>query len=92
MTVSHLVFAIGITGYILAAIQLEERDLIRCFGSKYSQYRKSVPMLIPRFFRTAKTVQSASNPIQSMNTGTNLDSVVLDSGVFSRKQFESQGD
>ena len=92
MTVSHLIFAVGITGYILAAIQLEERDLIRHFGAKYTQYRKSVPMLIPRFSRVSKTDVPMAKPIQSMNTGTNLDSVVIESGVFSRKQFESAGD
>jgi methanethiol S-methyltransferase len=47
MTLTHFVFALATTGYILAAIQLEERDLVAHLGSQYSDYRKRVPMLIP---------------------------------------------
>lgn len=51
MTIAHLVFAIMTTAYILIAIRFEERDLIREHGMKYIDYRKRVPMLIPRFAR-----------------------------------------
>src|SRR5690348_9489528 len=47
MTVAHLVFAVVTTIYILAAIQLEERDLIRQFGKDYVDYKKRTPMLVP---------------------------------------------
>lgn len=47
MTIAHLVFAIATTGYILVAIKLEEKDLVREHGKKYINYRKSVPMLFP---------------------------------------------
>jgi protein-S-isoprenylcysteine O-methyltransferase Ste14 len=53
MTVSHLVFAIATTGYILIAIQLEERDLVAQFGKTYAKYQERVPMLVP-FMRKRK--------------------------------------
>jgi protein-S-isoprenylcysteine O-methyltransferase Ste14 len=46
MTLTHLVFAIATTVYILIAIQLEEHDLLAEFPA-YARYRKSVPMLVP---------------------------------------------
>ncbi len=58
MTVAHLVFAIATTAYILIAIQLEERDLVREHGEKYATYRRQVPMLIPAV-NNAKTLQEA---------------------------------
>lgn len=47
MTTGHLFFAIMTTAYILVAIQLEERDLMRIHGEQYGNYRKSVSMLTP---------------------------------------------
>ncbi len=47
MTMSHLLFAGGMTVYILVGIAHEERDLSNYFGSAYDDYRKRVGMLIP---------------------------------------------
>ena len=47
MTVTHLIFAVLTTGYILTAIQFEERDLVNHFGESYRKYRKQAPMIIP---------------------------------------------
>ena len=47
MSMGHLFFAGMTTAYILVAIQLEERDMIRNFGDKYENYRKQVSMLTP---------------------------------------------
>jgi protein-S-isoprenylcysteine O-methyltransferase Ste14 len=52
MTAAHLLFAAGTTAYILAAIRLEERDLVAAHP-EYEAYRRRVPMLVPRLARAA---------------------------------------
>lgn len=57
MTVSHLIFALATTAYILIAIGLEERDLVSAFGTTYLDYRARTPMLIPRLWSRSAKVQ-----------------------------------
>jgi protein-S-isoprenylcysteine O-methyltransferase Ste14 len=47
MTAGHLLFAAAATGYILAGIWFEERDLVRSLGGTYTAYLASVPALVP---------------------------------------------
>jgi protein-S-isoprenylcysteine O-methyltransferase Ste14 len=47
MTVAHLVFAVMTTAYILIAIRFEEHDLVEAHPD-YAEYRRQVPMLLPR--------------------------------------------
>jgi methanethiol S-methyltransferase len=57
MTVGHLLFAAGMSLYMLIAVQFEERNLVQHFGSIYENYRRSVPMFVPGL-RAAKTADS----------------------------------
>jgi protein-S-isoprenylcysteine O-methyltransferase Ste14 len=48
MTAGHLLLAIGMSVYMLIAIQYEERDLIAFHGRDYEDYRSRVGMLMPK--------------------------------------------
>lgn len=58
MTVSHLLFALASTAYILIAIPLEERDLANMLP-EYKDYQATTPALVPGAGGTAKSVQTA---------------------------------
>ena len=57
MTVSHLVFALASTAYILAAIPMEERDLENMLP-EYKDYKASTPALVPGAGRGAKQAEA----------------------------------
>ena len=61
MTVGHLLFAGLQSVYILAAIVVEERDLIDAHGDAYVEYRRRVPRLIPRLTRAARPEPAPSS-------------------------------
>jgi protein-S-isoprenylcysteine O-methyltransferase Ste14 len=50
MTLGHLLFAVLTTGFMLMAIRLEERDLMRAHP-EYAAYRAKVPMILPSLKR-----------------------------------------
>jgi len=47
MTVGHLVFATGMSIYVLIGVHYEEKDLAADFGDSYREYQENVPKLIP---------------------------------------------
>lgn len=48
MRTDHLLLAAGMTVYVVAAIRLEERDLVVEHGRLYESYQRAVPALVPR--------------------------------------------
>lgn len=48
MTLGHVIFAVGMTIYVLIAISYEEKDLVGLFGREYQSYQEQVGMLIPK--------------------------------------------
>lgn len=65
MTVAHLLFAVGMTAYILVAIRYEERNLVEFHGETYAEYRRNVPMLIPRSKRDKPRREQAADPVST---------------------------
>jgi len=62
MTLTHLLFALALTTYILVAIRYEERDLVTVHGEAYQRYREQVPMLVPRI---GSRVDGSGTPLES---------------------------
>lgn len=51
MTWGHLLFAASLTAYVLIGVRIEERSLRQELGDSYEEYRRRVPMLVPRLPR-----------------------------------------
>jgi protein-S-isoprenylcysteine O-methyltransferase Ste14 len=47
VTTDRLLLNALLTGWIVVATVLEERDLVRAFGEVYRSYQRDVPMLVP---------------------------------------------
>jgi protein-S-isoprenylcysteine O-methyltransferase Ste14 len=50
MDTVRLVLAISMSVYVLAGVKLEERDMVRVFGDRYTEYQRAVPRFLPRLF------------------------------------------
>jgi protein-S-isoprenylcysteine O-methyltransferase Ste14 len=62
MTLGHVMFASVLTLYMAAAAVIEERDLVAHFGEQYQQYRRRVPMFIPRLCPLAADAADFGRP------------------------------
>lgn len=51
MTVGHLIFAIGMSIYILIGVYHEEKDLVKLFGTRYSNYRMQTARFFPNILK-----------------------------------------
>lgn len=65
MSVGHLLFASFLTGYMILATILEERDLVAHFGEQYRQYQENVGRFVPRFARAALVGRRRSGDVAS---------------------------
>ena len=50
-TLANLITAVVIIIYLFVGIRLEERDLEQQFGEAYLEYKRKVPMIVPKFGR-----------------------------------------
>jgi len=60
MSVTHLLFAVATSAYILIAVRFEERDLMR-EHREYAAYAARVPRFLPRLHRRRWQVQTAAS-------------------------------
>jgi protein-S-isoprenylcysteine O-methyltransferase Ste14 len=68
MTAAHLVFAAGLTAYILVAVGMEERDLVSAHP-EYADYRRRVPMLVPGWRAARNRGGAESDPCAAVKEG-----------------------
>lgn len=65
MTLGHLLFAAAMSTYMAVAVRFEERDLVAHFGRRYEDYRRRVPMIVPRLSRRDPAASPAREPVAS---------------------------
>lgn len=58
MTLGHLLFALGMSVYLLIGVHFEERDLEMFLGEEYRRYKQRVPMLIPNIGKPHETIKA----------------------------------
>jgi protein-S-isoprenylcysteine O-methyltransferase Ste14 len=63
MTAGHLLFAIGMSAYILIGVYHEEKDLIRAFGDRYLKYIRSTGKFFPSLIKNNRTDRTWSTEV-----------------------------
>jgi protein-S-isoprenylcysteine O-methyltransferase Ste14 len=58
MTLGHLLFAGGLTVYVVLAVGWEEEDLVEILGDSYRAYQQEVPLFIPKPGKVHTAVRS----------------------------------
>jgi protein-S-isoprenylcysteine O-methyltransferase Ste14 len=66
MTLGHVLFALGMSVYILIGVHFEERDLLVFLGEDYRRYRQRVPMLIPDVGTPHETIKGRPGATESL--------------------------
>ena len=78
MTVGHLLFALGMSIYILIGVYHEEKDLIREFGAKYREYRQVTGRFVPAWnspqhMTNARIAEESQYANSQTDAGSELD-------------------